>query len=63
VKFWNENRGFGFVVQDEGGEDLFMHRYGLRDREWRPEMNDRVEFDIGHGPDGRLRAAGVKPID
>lgn len=62
VKMWNDDRGFGFIVQDAGNDDLFFHRYGLFDREWRPALNERVEFDVGHGPDGRGRAMGVKPV-
>lgn len=50
VKWFNAEKGFGFIARDEGGDDLFVHRSVLG-----MEMlgeGDRVEFEEGMGPKG-----------
>jgi cold shock CspA family protein len=44
VKFFNDAKGFGFIVQDDGGEDLFAHRNQLSDGQNLVE-GDQVRFD------------------
>ena len=50
VKWYDNEKGFGFIVQDEDGTDLFVHHsetegYGLNEGE-------SVEFEIGEGRKG-----------
>jgi CspA family cold shock protein len=48
VKFYNEAKGFGFVRQDDGSPDVFLHVSGLIDRSnGEPKEGDRIEFDVG----------------
>ena len=49
VKFFNTEKGFGFITPDEGGKDLFVHKTGTRDdlRE-----GDKVAFDVEQSPKG-----------
>ncbi len=56
VKFFNETKGFGFISQTNGDEDVFVHNSGLLEdiRE-----NDDVTFDIERGQKG-LMAVNVR---
>ena len=58
VKFFNESKGFGFIVEDESKTEYFVHVTGLID-----EINegDAVEFELQEGRKG-LNAVNVKSI-
>jgi CspA family cold shock protein len=46
VKFYNEAKGFGFIVDDETQGDVFVHATGLVDK---VAQNDKVTYDIKDG--------------
>ncbi len=56
VKFFNNTKGFGFINDNETGEDIFVHVSGLKDdiRE-----GDEVTFDVSNGKKG-LNAVNVQ---
>ncbi|UCS93446.1 cold shock domain-containing protein [Echinicola marina] len=56
VKFYNEAKGFGFIIDDETQNDVFVHATGLVDK---VEQNDKVSFDVKEGKKG-LNAINVK---
>lgn len=56
VKFFNETKGFGFISQTNGNEDVFVHNSGLMDN---VRENDNVTFDIERGQKG-LMAVNVR---
>jgi CspA family cold shock protein len=57
VKFYNESKGFGFVIT-ENGDEIFVHVTGLIDK---IKQNDRIEFEIAQGKKGP-NAVNVKLI-
>ncbi|MBC7425097.1 MAG: cold shock domain-containing protein [Bacteroidia bacterium] len=57
VKFFNESKGFGFITDEENGQDIFVHITGLGGLKVRE--NDSVTFDIQDGKKG-LNAINVK---
>jgi len=56
VKFFNESKGFGFIVNNNNSEDVFVHATGLIDQ---VTQNDDVIFDIERGKKGFV-AVNVK---
>ena len=58
VKFFNDSKGFGFVVDDETQQEYFVHISGLIDE---IREGDKVEFDLTEGKKG-LNATSVKVL-
>ncbi|MYS82625.1 cold-shock protein [Embleya scabrispora] len=53
VKWFNADKGFGFIEQDDGGPDVFVHFSAIQSSGFRQlEENARVEFDVVQGPKG-----------
>jgi len=61
VKWFNAEKGFGFIATDEGGPDVFVHYSAIASSGYRSlEENQRVSFDVTQGPKGP-QAANVQP--
>ncbi len=53
VKWFNSEKGFGFIAQDAGGPDVFVHFSAIAASGYRSlEENQRVEFDVTQGQKG-----------
>lgn len=61
VKFFSGDKGFGFLVPDAGGEDVFVHLKDLKAGGLRSlEKEQKVSFEIVPGRDARPRASHVR---
>jgi len=58
VKFFNENKGFGFIKDADSGNEYFVHVSGLVDK---IKEDDTVSFELQQGKKG-LNAVNVKRI-
>ena len=62
IKWFDERRGFGFIVADDGGPDVFVHQSVVRTEEgWSPAEGQPVEYEMEVSPKGP-RALSVKLI-
>jgi CspA family cold shock protein len=53
VKWFNADKGFGFITVDDGSKDVFVHFSAIESDGYRSlDENQRVEFDITQGPKG-----------
>lgn len=59
IKFFIESKGYGFITDDESGQDYFVHVSGLKDQ---VEQGDKVEFELVEGDRG-FKAQEVKKYE
>jgi cold shock protein len=53
VKWFNGDKGFGFIAQEGGGDDVFVHFSAIQMQGYKAlEENQRVEFEVTQGPKG-----------
>jgi CspA family cold shock protein len=63
LKMWNADRGYGFIADDSGGPDIFLHISALQsagiDRD-NIRKGDRLTFDVESTRDGKIKAGNVR---
>jgi cold shock CspA family protein len=62
LKKWNAQRGFGFVVAERGGQELFVHVSALPRDGWIPVIGEPLSFEIEVDKEGRKRAVRVRRL-
>ncbi len=61
VKWFNESKGFGFITQDDGGADVFVHFNAIQGTGFKTLAEGQaVNYDVQNGPKG-LQAGNVVP--
>jgi cold shock protein len=61
VKWFNSEKGYGFIAQPDGGDDVFVHHTAIQMNGYRTlDEGQAVEFELREGPKG-LQAVDVRP--
>ena len=66
VKWFNAEKGFGFIANDEGGDDVFVHFSAIQTDGYRTrDEGQKVTFEVETDPKNpsKLRAANVCKVD
>jgi len=60
LKTWTDDRGFGFIEPDQGGQEIFVHIKAFPPGTGRPRVGQRLSFEVELGPQGKKRAKNVQ---
>lgn len=64
VKFFNDQKGFGFIAPDDGSGDTFVHASAVERAGWRGlQQNQRLSYDIVLGQRGKSEAANLRLLE
>jgi CspA family cold shock protein len=64
VKFFNENKGYGFIAPDGGGTDAFVHITAVEQAGMRSLRQDqRISYDLEEDRRGKMAAVNLKPAE
>jgi CspA family cold shock protein len=62
VKWFNAEKGFGFIAPDDGSPDVFAHYSAIASSGYKSlDENQKVEFDLAQGPKGP-QAENIRPL-
>jgi cold shock CspA family protein len=64
VAFFNADKGYGFIIPDAGGPDVFFHRYSLPDGIDELEKGQRVRYAVGESSrkPGQIEAVDIEVV-
>jgi CspA family cold shock protein len=62
VKWFNDQKGYGFITHDDGGPDVFVHFSVIQNEGFKTlSEGQAVEFEVTQGPKG-AQASSVRPV-
>ena len=62
VKWFNDDKGYGFITPEDGSKDVFVHHQSIQSEGFRSLREaDRVKYDVTQGPKGP-QAANVQKL-
>lgn len=59
LRTWHDDRGFGFITPSQGGVDILVHIKAFPAGAGRPQVGQRLSFDLEAGPEGKPRAVNI----
>ncbi|GAB4330902.1 MAG: cold-shock protein [Calditrichia bacterium] len=63
VKWFNEKKGWGFIVPDDGGDDIFVHYSAVRTEGFKTlKEGEKVAFELTEGKNGKMQASDVERL-
>ena len=63
VKWFNASRGYGFIAQDDGGKDVFVHISAVEKAGWNTvREGDKLSYDLETGRPGKTSAINLKKL-
>ena len=63
VKWFNAEKGFGFISNDDGGDDVFVHFSAIQIDGFKTlNEGDAVTFEVTEGQNGKLQASNVERL-
>lgn len=61
VKWFSDQKGYGFIVPDGGGKDIFVHHTGIEGAGFKSlKEGDKVEFEVSQSPKGEQAVKVIK---